>query len=134
MKQLTAVILMLLLGACATLPDGSKVFLPTATVKNPVLPASLYDVKATYAIAQSGAVAYIDRYRQGHRCTTTALESPANLCSRRSVVIKLQNADRTAQIALGRVDAFIRDNPTIDASAVIYAAQSAVTAFYEIQK
>ena len=134
MKKFVATTFALLLGACATLPDGTKVFLPTASVQNPVTPASMYDVKATYAIAQAGAVAYIDRYRQGHRCTTSALESPTDLCSRRSVVIKLQNADRVAQIALGRADAFIRDNPTIDASAVVYAAKSAVAALYDIQK
>lgn len=134
MRFFVVALLALSLGACATMPDGTKIFLPTASVKNPVTSTSLYDVKATYVIAQAGAVAYIDRYRAGHRCTTTALESVTNPCSRRSVVIKLQNADRTAQIALGRVDAFIRDNPTIDASSVISAAQSAVGAFYEIQK
>lgn len=119
---------------CATMPDGTKVFLPTASVKSPVTPISLYDIKATYVIAQAGADAYIQRYRDGHRCTKIALESVTNICSRRSIVVKLQNADRTAQIALGRVDAFIRDNPTIDASSIIAAAQSAVGAFYDIQK
>jgi len=134
MKRLLPLLLILALGGCATLPDGTKVFLPTASVKNPVTATSLYDIKATYVIAQAGADAYVQRYRDGHRCTKTALESVTNICSRRSVVIKLQNADRTAQIALGRVDAFIRDNPTIDASAVISAAQQAVGAFYDIQK
>src|SRR4051812_43353359 len=134
MKKFIIIAFALSLGACATLPDGTKVFIPTASIKNPVTSASLYDVRAAYAIAQAGAVAYIDRYRQGHRCTTSSLESPGNLCSRRSIVIKLQNADRVAQIALGRADAFIRDNPTIDAASAIYAAQSAVAAFYDIQK
>ncbi len=135
MKRVILVIAFALsLGACATMPDGTKIFLPTASVKNPVTPATMYDLKATYVIAQAGAVAYIDRYRQGHRCTTTALESIGNLCSRRSIVVKLQNADRVASIALGRADAFVRDNPTIDASSVISAAQSAVGTFYEIQK
>lgn len=134
MQKIIATAFALSLGACATLPDGTKVFLPAASVKNPVTSVSMYDLKATYTIAQAGAVAYIDRYRQGHRCTKTALESVTNLCSRRSIVIKLQNADRVAQVALGRADAFIRDNPTIDASSVISAAQSAVGAFYEIQK
>jgi hypothetical protein len=46
----------------------------------------------------------------------------------------MRNADSKAQIALGRVDAFIRDNPTLDATSVIYAAQSAVAAFYQIQQ
>jgi hypothetical protein len=122
------------LGGCATMPNGTKIFLPTASITNPVTPQSLYDIKATYIIAQTGADAYIQRYRDGHRCTKTALESLSNLCSRRSVVLKLQNADRVAQIALGRADAFIRDNPTIDASSVISAAQLAVAAFFDIQK
>lgn len=122
------------LAGCATLPDGKKVFLPTASVQNPVTPQNLADIKATYAIAQTGAVAYIDRYRQGHRCTKTAPESLGNLCSRRSVVLKLQDADRKATMALGRATVFIRDNPTLDASSLISAAQIAVGAFYELQK
>ncbi len=134
MKRLIPLLLAFALAGCATLPDGTKVFLPTASIANPVTPTSLYDIQATYVIAQAGAAAYIQRYRDGHRCTKNALESIGNICSRRSVVIKLQNADRKAQITLGRATAFIRDNPTIDASAVIAAAQSAVTLFYELQR
>ncbi len=134
LKILGALFVFLTLGACATLPDGTKVFLPTLSAPNPVTPASLYDIKATYVIAQAGADAYIQRYRDGHRCTRTALEAVTNICSRRSVVLRLQQADRNAQIAMGRVDAFIRDNPTIDASSVISAAQQAVSAFYAIQR
>lgn len=134
MKRLIILALALALGACTTLPNGKTIFLPTASIANPVTLTSLYDIKASYAIAQAGADAYIQRYRDGHRCTKTALESVTNLCSRRSIVLKLQNADRVAQIAIGRADTFIRDNPTIDASAVIAAAQSAVSAFFEIQK
>lgn len=133
-KIILAVALSLSLAGCVKGPGGMTIFLPTASVKNPVTAASLYDIKATYIIAQAGGDAYIQRYRDGFRCTKTRLESVTNLCSRRSIVIKMQNADRKAQIALGRADAFIRDNPTIDASAVISAAQSAVSAFYEIQK
>lgn len=135
MKNIFAIVALgFTLGGCATMPNGTKIFLPTASITNPVTPQSLYDIKATYIIAQTGADAYIQRYRDGHRCTKTALESLSNLCSRRSVVLKLQNADRVAQIALGRADAFIRDNPTIDASSVISAAQLAVAAFFDIQK
>ena len=122
------------LAGCATLPNGTKVFLPTASIANPVTPTSMYDIKATYAIAQAGADTYIQRYRDGFRCTKTHLESVTNPCSRRSIVLKMQAADRTAQIALGKADAFIANNPTIDASAVISAAQLAVTAFYQIQQ
>lgn len=134
MLKIILVALAVSLGGCATLPDGTKVFLPTASVANPVTPGVLYDINATYVIAQAGANAYIQRYRDGHRCTTSALESPSNLCSRRSVVAKLRNADAKASVALGRASAFVRDNPTIDASSVISAAQLAVGAFYDIQK
>jgi hypothetical protein len=133
-KIILAVTLALSLAGCATLPDGTKVFLPTASVKNPVTSLSLYDIKATYAIAQAGADAYVQRYRDGFRCTKSKLESVTNLCSRRSIVVKMQAADQQAQIALGKADTFIMNNPTIDASSVISAAQLAVNAFYTIQK
>lgn len=134
MRIILALTLALSMAGCVKGPGGTTIFLPTASVANPVTSTGLYDLKATYAIAQAGADAYIQRYRDGFRCTTARLESVTNLCSRRSVVLKMQAADRTAGIALGRVDVFIRDNPTIDASAVLSAAQSAVTAFYQIQQ
>jgi len=135
MKRIIGVCLLsFTLAACATLPDGTKVFLPTASVNNPVSPSTLYDIKATYAVEASGAAEYIERYRQGHRCTKTSLESVSNICSRRSIVLKLQKADRDAQLSLGKATTFIRDNPTLDASSLISAAQIAVTAFYTIQQ
>lgn len=133
-RIILALTLSLSLAGCVNGPNGTKIFLPTASVANPVTPMSLYDLKASYAIAQAGADTYVQRYRDGFRCTKTRLESGTNLCSRRSIVVKMQDADRKAGIALGRVDIFIRDNPTIDASAVLSAAQSAVTAFYQIQQ
>ena len=130
-KIIIALTLSLSLAGCVTNSDGTVTIFPV--VKNPVTPLSLYDIKSTYAIAAAGADSYIQRYRDGHRCTKTNLESATNICSRRSIVLKLQNADRIAQIAIGRADAFIRDNPTIDATSVISAAQSAVAAFFQIQ-
>jgi Na+/H+-translocating membrane pyrophosphatase len=126
MKQIFAIILIAFsLGGC--IPVGPS-------VPNPVTPTSLYDVKATYAIAQAGADTYVQRYRDGFRCTKTRLESVTNLCSRRSIVIKMQNADRVAGIALGQAETFIFNNPMLDATSVISAAQRAVTAFYQIQQ
>jgi hypothetical protein len=133
-RIILALTLTLAVAGCVKGPGGTTIFLPTASVTNPVTPMSLYDLKATYAIAQAGADTYIQRYRDGFRCTKTRLESVTNLCSRRSIVVKMQDADRKAGIALGRVEVFVRDNPTIDASAVLAAAQSAVTAFYQIQQ
>jgi hypothetical protein len=107
--------------------------LPPA-IPNPVSPTSLYDVEATYAIAQAGVDTYIQRYRDGFRCTKIKPESVTNICSRRSVVVKMQNADRVAGIALGRAEAFVRDNPMLDATSVISLAQQAVTGLYQIQQ
>lgn len=104
------------------------------SIPNPVTPTSLYDVKATYAIAQAGVDTYVQRYRDGFRCTKTRLESATNLCSRRSIVVKMQNADRIAGITLGQAEIFIANNPTIDATSVISAASRAVTALYQIQQ
>src|SRR5882672_2635012 len=77
------------------------------SIPNPVTPTSLYDVKATYAIAQAGVDTYVQRYRDGFRCTKTRLESVTNLCSRRSIVVKMRDADRVAGIALGQAETFI---------------------------
>ncbi len=123
MKHFFVLALVFTLGGC----------LPQA-IPNPLAPTSLYDVKATYAIAQAGADTYVQRYRDGFRCTKTRLESVTNLCSRRSIVVKIQDADRKAQIAIGKADTFILNNPMLDATSVISAASLAVTALYQIQQ
>jgi hypothetical protein len=125
-RIILALTLALTLGACNTTVGPS--------IPNPISPTSLYDIEATYAIAQAGVDIYIQRYRDGFRCTKTKLESVTNLCSRRSIAVKMQNAERAAQIALGRAEAFVLANPMIDATSVISAAQSAVTALYQIQQ
>lgn len=126
--------LSLAIAGCATMPDGTKVFLPTASVANPLGPTSLYDIKATYAIAATAAATYNDRYRAGNRCTKTQPESLTNLCSRRSVVLRLQRADSVATSALAKATAFVTNNPTLDASDAIAAAREAVNIFYNIKK
>jgi hypothetical protein len=100
-----------------------------ATVKNPINNTQLATIESAYGVALSGAVAYRNR----PRCTKTALESVSNLCARRSIVLRMQAADKQAQVALGRVRIFIRDNPTLDASSLMQAAQDAVAVFGNIQ-
>lgn len=133
-KILIVLALSLSIAGCATLPNGTKVFLPTASIANPATPESLYDIKATYGIAQVASITYIDRYRSGNRCTKTRTESLTNLCSRRSVVLRLQRADAVAIDALAEATAFVTNNPTLDASDAIAAARKAVTIFYNITK
>jgi len=131
-KILIVLALCVPLGACVTNSDGTVSLLPT--INNPVSISDYASVAATYKIAQSGADVYIQRYRDGFRCTKTNLENVTNLCSRRSIVIALQSADRKAIIALGKARVFIINNPTLDASSLISAASSAVSAFYAIQQ
>ena len=100
-----------------------------ATVQNPISVSSLATIESAYGVALAGAVAYRNR----PRCTKTALESISNLCARRSIVLKLQAADRQAQIALGKATIFIKNNPTLDASALLAAAQASVDALNQIQ-
>lgn len=107
--------LALSLGACAT-------------AKNPIDNTQLATIESAYGVALSGAVAYRNR----PRCTKTALESVSNLCARRSIVVRMQAADRSAQVALGRARIFVRDNPTINAGSLIQAAQDAVAFFGSI--
>jgi hypothetical protein len=119
------------LGGCAGLGDmlGMLSTIATLNVKNPVSGTTIASVESGYGIALAASVAYADRYREGHRCTKTSLESATNLCSRRSIVEKLQAADLKAQDAIADAKAFIARNPTLNAGAAIDAAQTAVAAF-----
>jgi len=130
MKKLASLIIVgMLLSGCAT-PFGTKVGeVFTTGIANPVTTQQIYNLEAAYGVALSGAVAY----RERPRCTKTALESVTNLCARRSIVVKLQDADRKAQIALGQLKAFVSANPTLDASALLDAASAAVTTFNQLQ-
>lgn len=125
-----AALVALSLGGCA----GGKLFgiIPIAGVQNPVSNTRFTSIESAYGIALTAANAYADRYRSGFRCTKTNLESVTNLCARRSVVIKMQAADRDAQVALGKAKTFIANNPTLDATSLLDAAESAVSAFREI--
>lgn len=97
-------------------------------INNPLNAERLAQVEAAYGLVLSGAVAYRRLY-QTNRCTTTRPESLTNICARRSVVDRLRSADRQAITAIRAARRFVQENPTIDASAVISAAQIAVEAF-----
>jgi hypothetical protein len=99
-----------------------------ATVKNPITTGQLATLESSYGVVLSGAVAYRNR----PRCTKTALESVSNICARRSIVIRMQKADAAAQVALGRARAFVLNNPTLDASSLLQAAQDAIAVFAQI--
>jgi hypothetical protein len=128
MKKLAALLIVgTMLSGCAT-TNPIATFITTGVV-NPITNTRLASIESGYGIALSGAVAYRNR----PRCTKTALESVSNLCARRSIVVRLQSADRQAQIALGKARAFVSDNPTLDPSSLLSAAEIAVSTFGQIQ-
>lgn len=122
---IAAVLSTVALAGCQTIPTA---------INNPLTISNLAPAEATYGIAQAAAAQYVQRYRDGKRCTTAAPASATNLCSARSVVLKLQAADRKAMAAIHYANAFIVQHPTIDPSAVIQAATDAVSAFYSLAK
>jgi hypothetical protein len=129
-----AALIALSLGGCAGFSQKLAAITNIATldIKNPVSQADIASVESAYGIALAAAVAYRERYDAGHRCTRTNLESPTNLCARRSVVVKLQAAELKAQDEIQRAKDFIARNPNVNAGSLIDAAQTAVAAFRNI--
>src|SRR6266851_4567429 len=86
-----------------------------ATVQNPITRAQLSDIEAGYGIALSFAAAY-KRLPLCHTGTVASVSSP---CAQRSVIVRMQQADRSAHAAMVAARVFIRDNPQLDATSVI---------------
>lgn len=98
-------------------------------VQNPLNTNRLAAAESAYGIALSAAVAY----RSLPLCKAGTNATLANVCARRDVVIKMQAADKIAQVSLKTASQFVRANPTLDATSLISAVESAVSAFREIQ-
>jgi hypothetical protein len=119
MKIIAVCLLALSLTACAGIPSP---------IVNPVTTTSLYDVEAVYGTTLVGAVAY----RNLPLCKKSNPFSASNICAYRSIIVKMQAADRKAQIAIVAGRKFITQNPTIDATSVINIAANAVATFQSI--
>lgn len=103
-----------------------------ARIQNPLNVTRLAQTESAYGIALSAAVGYYSVYKI-NRCTKARPESAMNICARRSVVVKLQQADRSAQIALDAARDFVTNNPTLDAGSIISAAALAVETFRKVE-
>lgn len=104
-----------------------------ATIQNPINTARLTSVESAYGVALSAAVGYYELYKV-NRCTTSRPESPTNFCARRSVIVALQQADLKAQAAMQAARRFVIQNPTLDASFIITAAEAALSLFQAIEQ
>ena len=97
----------------------------TASINNPVGLNELAAVESVYNVAANAALVYRGR----PLCTRAALESPTNLCARRSFIVRIQAADQKAYAAIRTARAFVTNNPTLSAVSAIGAARAAVTSF-----
>jgi len=112
-----ALALVTMLTSCGTLN------LNTVSSRN-----TLYGVTNAYGVALSGAITY----KALPLCKTGAPPSLTNICAKRSVIVRLQAADRTAITAINQAAAFIKNNPTLDTTNAIAVAQSAIAAYQAI--
>jgi hypothetical protein len=78
--------------------------------------------QSAYGIALSGERAY----KALPLCLTGTTATVLNPCAQRSVIVRLQAADRQAISAIRQANTFIKTYPTVDASNVIAAASTAV--------
>lgn len=118
MKRILIVpILAISLAGCGTVNS-----IVSGTLPNPVSKNTLATVQASYGTALAAANAY------KQSCIRKLIDR-----SCRQVVVVLQNADNYAygQIVVARK--FVKNNPNVDASAVIDTAKSAVDAFITAQ-
>jgi hypothetical protein len=65
-------------------------------------------------------------------CKTGTTPSITNLCVKRSTIVRLQNADKTANATINQAALFVKNNPTVDPSQYISAASQAVTSLQAI--
>lgn len=97
-------------------------------VQNPVTLARVYQLRATYAAVVLAPAA---NYARLPLCRRS--QPDVKVCARRNVVLALQRADRTAEQALDKLEAFVRSNPRLNASALWNAAQAAIAQFKEVK-
>lgn len=115
MKKLSLVCaLALTLAGCAAMPSLQ---IGTAVTFN-----TLEGVEAAYGVALN----FERQYKALPLCLTGTLPSISNICARRSVIVRLQAADRKAVAAIRAAADFVRRYPNIDPSNVISAASAAV--------
>jgi hypothetical protein len=96
-----------------------------ASIKNPVSNNALGSLISAYGLADSAVIGYAGL----PRCTTTKPLSATFVCHKRSVLVAAQAFDKEANDAINKAVAFQRNNPTLDASSYVQAAQDAFDAF-----
>lgn len=117
-KLLLLIPLALSLGGCAVLTA-----LTGPPLNNPITGRTVYELRAGYDAAFLIPATNYSRLPlclTGHKFTATVP------CAQRSVLLKLQKADKAVQSALDRLQQFTLANPTLNGAAYIAAAQDAI--------
>lgn len=102
--------------------------LPTLNIASQVNLNTMEGVIAGYGIVLNAE----RTYKALPLCKTGTTPSVTNICAKRSVIVRLQGADREANAAINYASAFIKTNPTIDPTQYISAASQAVTALQAV--
>lgn len=110
--------------AVATLFTGCSSMSSGTTATASTSPAeAVYRLRAGYDAAFLAPAA---TYNELQRCAIAA--TPATVCSSPSVVDQLRKADAAAKALLDGAEDVVRNHPSLDASAALAAASSAVDA------
>lgn len=122
MKAISRILAVLLigvsLGSCA---GGFK--LPSLNVGGAVTLNTLEGVISAYGLVLNAEIAY----KSLPLCKTGTTTSATNICAKRSIIVRLQAADKVAVNAISNADSFVKTYPTLDASNVLAAAQTAIS-------
>lgn len=109
--------------ACGLVLAGCQsVQLPSLDLSNTVTLNTIYGVENAYGIAASAANAY----KALPLCHTGTTPGAANICARRSVIVRLQGAMARARLAVNNAVHFARAYPSLDITNVLGAAQTAL--------
>lgn len=123
MKSISRILAVLLigvsLGGCALFQKlNSGVPIATDVSRN-----TLAGVISAYGIALSGE----NSLKALPLCRTGTAPSLTNVCVKRSLIVRLQNADLKVATAVSKADAFIKNYGNLNASNVISAANTALS-------
>jgi hypothetical protein len=122
------------LGGCASNPITTVIGqIATGTLPNPISTTNVYQVKNVYAIAAESTISYRG-YCFGRTYAVLMADPIAkNICAnRRPVWRKIVSYKNTAYAAVVKADNFVKNNPTLDASAVISQATAAISALQSV--
>lgn len=111
-----AILFALALGGCASF-------------NNPITLNEIGGMESAYGLALSAAVAY----RNLPLCKTGTVATVTNICAQRSIIVKLQQANRGAIVAIHAARDFVVNNPTLDPVTVIGQAQRALAGLQAVE-